>query len=231
MNRLCDWGPHTLKWRDLKTGDIRTSRSLSLNHKANVVCHDCNHGWMSRLEDEIAKPVLAPMILVGSARTLSVEDVGAVAAFAFEASVVADRINPLRLFPFFSPQQTQAFAATLTIPPWIQMWIARFESAVSPSALMFTDYRKGRMGAARGYEIFILTYAIGHLAFQVAAQKRTKVALGPSNRPFVKQHPVWGRFASEFWPIHSSSLEWPPPQFLDDHSIEQFCYRWRNLVS
>ena len=184
---------------------------------------------MSELENKIAKPILGPMILDGAERILSATDLAGIATFAFKTAVVADHMNSLRQSSFFSSIDTQKFAASLAIPSWVQMWLAEFRSAVSPSALMFTDYRKGRSRAVRGYEIYVVTYALGHLAFQVVSQRRTKVALGPAVRPFVTQHPKVEFFASEFWPLRGSSLTWPPPYFLDDEAIETFCYRWRNL--
>jgi hypothetical protein len=180
---------------------------------------------MSDLENKIAKPVLGPMILDGSQRVLSATDLGAVAVFAFKTAVVVDHMNPLRRSNFFTAMDTQKFKDNLTLPSWIQMWLAAFRSGFSPSAFMVSDYRKGRSASTRGYEIFFLTYAIGHFAFQVAAFRRTAVVRGPYSNPSLVQHPQWGSFALEFWPITGRSITWPPPEFLGDETIKEFSDR------
>jgi hypothetical protein len=40
---------------------LRDWISTTYNHKVRRVCHGCNGGWMSDLENQ-AKPILAPMI-------------------------------------------------------------------------------------------------------------------------------------------------------------------------
>ena len=39
--------------------------------QAKIVCRDCNGGWMSRIDNEQAKPLLSPMIATGRAPYLT----------------------------------------------------------------------------------------------------------------------------------------------------------------
>lgn len=52
----------------------------------NIVCHDCNTGWMSQLESR-AKPVLGPM-MQGHERTLNVNDQLLIATWACKTAMV-----------------------------------------------------------------------------------------------------------------------------------------------
>src|SRR4051812_3925000 len=69
-------------------GDYRKQKRKTLDRKIPVVCADCNNKWMSRLENEHAKPALSDLILQDKPIFLSPESLRSIALFAFKSMVV-----------------------------------------------------------------------------------------------------------------------------------------------
>jgi hypothetical protein len=60
---------------------------------ANVVCHVCNNGWMSRLENRV-KPLLSRMIVGDVGIPLTTRDQELLASWAFKTALLLDHIYP-----------------------------------------------------------------------------------------------------------------------------------------
>ncbi|MGO9492714.1 MAG: hypothetical protein ACLPZY_10550 [Terracidiphilus sp.] len=103
--------------------------SPELNWKIKVVCEKCNNGWMSRLEDKIAKPVLTP--LIGGEVNIPIPQSSAdsIAAFAFKTAIIIDLLRDGDGFePFFSRRIRANFKKTHAIPNNVNMWMCAYLS-------------------------------------------------------------------------------------------------------
>ena len=203
------------------------SRSIDLTSK--VVCEDCNNTWMSDLEESHAKPAMADMIQHGGSVCLLPSGVNSIAAFAFKTSVVADHNRP-RDTPFFSHAARKKFSQSLQIPDGVQIWLASFESEYRLSGRLITYYMQIRGGRFRGFELYALTYVVGHLVVQVTASRWLSLAKRPRHNPQLTQNPLWHQVAVPIWP-HNTSIVWPPSEPIrGDDSLEIFAARWSKLA-
>lgn len=188
----------------------------ALDWKAKVVCQTCNNGWMSRLENEHAIPAITDLIL-GNALEMTKQKARSLALFALKTAVVFDHVQRDRT-PFFSRHSRHRFAKCLAMPFGVQMWMAGF--LPMGSGHVQSAYHQGFLGAANHLEMYVCTYAIGHLVFQVVAQRqRGFTAFSPNSR--------FEHVAIPFWPVLAAGACWPPADVLrtvDDS--DAFHDRW-----
>src|SRR5260370_16654387 len=155
--------------REGASGAAKRWFKKTLDEKTNVVCKDCNSGWMSKLENKV-KAVIGDMALHGTPKVLQPDEVAVLAAFAFKCGVVADLMHDNRP-AFFSRYERWRFAKTLTIPPYVQMWLGRVEGNRGVLDLGFFASPSGVRG---GFELAVFTYSMGQVLFQVVASQWNK---------------------------------------------------------
>jgi hypothetical protein len=147
-----------------------------LDWKARVVCRQCNNGWMSQLEAKYAKPAMTDLIL-GKEVPLTQSCARSIALFAFKTAVIFDHVKRDRE-PFFRDSSRHRFSRSLTIPFGISMWIAGF--LPMGKGEVHTAYHEGSISPTNPIRIYVCTYAVGHLVFQVvAARQRGFVPFSP----------------------------------------------------
>lgn len=197
----------------------------ALNEKANVVCGKCNSGWMSDLENK-TKAATNGMALYCSAVVLTARDIALIAANAFKAAVVADLMHDNRP-PFFPLLQRRKFAATLTIPAGVQMWLA---SMARQRGLFKSYYFATKPGTSSGFEFNVFTYGLGHLMIQVVSSRwKKKAHRRHAFPPRLTQNPAWDSVSIPFWPSDDTQVSWPPSHHLGDKIIAEFVNRWAHL--
>jgi len=98
-------------------------RNKQFNLKANVVCADCNSGWMSQVDNE-AKLTLQDIILRDSPVCILPQGLSAIAAFTMKSAFVADYLTRHRA-PFFDHSTRQAFARSRIPTEGAHMWLGR----------------------------------------------------------------------------------------------------------
>src|SRR5258708_12778933 len=111
------FGPQEYNWTrsSLRTGKVRRWKKKAADEKIrDVVCSDCNSGWMSELENE-AKPALTNIIRDGFPQCLLPRGIMLLAAFAFNKAVVANHSN-LNRDPFFTLPAPEKFPSPLQVP-------------------------------------------------------------------------------------------------------------------
>jgi hypothetical protein len=130
--------------------------------------------------------------------------------------------------PFLSLLQRRAFAATLTIPTGVQMWLA---SVARQRGIFASYYFATKPGASRGFEFNVFTYGFGHLVIQVvAARWKKKANRRHASPPILTQDPAWDSVSVPFWPSDGTPISWPPPQHLGDQIVNKFINRWAHLI-
>src|SRR5215472_7068290 len=63
-------------------------RSKRMDEKPRCLCHSCNHEKLGRVENDLFKPLVEPMMLRGEARRLTFEDCLVIAVWAFKTLVI-----------------------------------------------------------------------------------------------------------------------------------------------
>jgi hypothetical protein len=191
-------------------------------------CEVCNGNWMNNIESE-AILILGDMMSRGVPRVLTAADQLALSSFAVLTALVLDHQVPNnRVVP---DAEYDTFYVKRTPSPHHLVWIGktnpRVTGAVKSGAWIegyLAQTRKGRVrpdregnnpdltsalikAAASGYWVYVFTFSIGFVAFQVMGHNlATKVSLGlgPEHRSAF----------SEIWPVRDS-VNWPPSVPID----------------
>jgi hypothetical protein len=206
--------------------EAKTWRSPKLDSKSNVVCGECNNGWMSKLENK-TKSVVQDMAATGQQTTLSARGVTTIAEFAFLKAVVADHSHDNRR-PFFSFAECRTFRETLELPAGFQMWLA---SLPIQHGIFKSFYAVAPQNVPRRFEINAFTYGLGHLVIQVATYRWTKKA----NRrfappPHLTQAAEWDAISTAAFPAERDSISWPPNAHMGLEIIDQYAQRWKDVM-
>jgi hypothetical protein len=205
--------------RNEKREVVKTWTSPELNWKAKVVCNSCNSGWMSKLENEHAKPSLTDLIIGKSGVLIDDARARSIALFAFKTAVVFDHLmrRPKRFFDFSARSE---FRNSLTIPPGVGVFIAAIASRGFGEAN--TLYRELDLPSPRFFEAYVLTYSIERVAIQVAACKTSGISAAK-----VKNY-----FAVPIWPKAPEDFTWPPRRAISTTAeFDEFSDRWKTITA
>jgi hypothetical protein len=181
---------------------------------ARVVCGECNHGWVSEI-DNAAAIVLTPL-LQGKQRRLSSEDQGTLATWAFKAGCVIDAAALGGGGPRF-PQADRSWLREHRCPPemcaaWITSWPGTMTAWTHFWGIDMLKPGELKSGSVNAYGA---TIALGPIVLRVYAT--TNEALAPSY--LIEQR-------RGVFPIRPASemLNWQPQFWLSAEELEQFAY-------
>lgn len=224
MNNLLTGLTFTFVRQNSETLERIAWTSDELDLKANVVCGKCNSGWMSKVDNQEAKPVLSDLIPSLRAIQVPIRKSISLAIFAFKTAVVADHmgIHP----PFFTREQRHSFASTLSIPGGVFMWLGALEHRRSGA---FKTRRVVPANSTKDdFLLYCFTYTVGHFVLQVVGIKWVTHSSERMPFPIIEQNPHDKRFMTPFWP-NVASLRWPPDTCLPSDSIDELANRWGKL--
>jgi hypothetical protein len=227
IDKLFESKGYNWRYTDPDTREVNIWDQRKLNRKLYVVCADCNNGWMSRIENDLAKPTLTNMIRDGNKQSLLPRGAVSLAIFAFKCAVVANHAN-LNGDPFFSPAARDRFKTSLAIPSGFQIWIGAFQGIYKQSGV-FNCYYLIPQTVAKPWcdlEFYGFTFVAGHLAFQVLASKWRNLLRKGEPLPIFTQDPQWDTASIPSWPSDNRSLVWPPVAYFSNDSIHTFIQRW-----
>lgn len=203
------------KWMGIRTdekGQITEWQSKSLDQKARVVCEECNGTWMSDIESQHAKPVMTPLIQGELHIPLSQPNARSIALFAFKTAVILDHCQRSRE-PFFSRRLRHAFRRDLDIPANVSMWMCLY-APEGRRADFEVGYYEGKFSPTNPFQLYVCTYGIGYLAFQVVATKQF------TSRLFSPIDTTFNNLSLPFWPQIPPEFAWPLPRALG--SVQEF---------
>jgi hypothetical protein len=195
--------------------------AATLNWKAKVVCAECNNTWMSEIENKHARPIMTRFILGSQEVRITQSCARSIAVYAFKTAVVLDHLRR-NSSPFFSEPTRRRFKELLAIPFNVRMWLAGF--LLIGKGRVRTVYHDGATPDGSPLGLYVCTYAIGHLAFQVVAAKQARFSrFSPISEKF--RHlavPIWRRVPD--------GVVWPPTDVLRTrHDFVEFSNRWAKL--
>jgi hypothetical protein len=210
-------GKKLLRYYDADGKLARSWVKNQLDWTAKVVCEDCNNTWMSRIENDHAKPALSDLIAGNSDVVIDAKRVDSIALYCFKTALVIDLISPLAP-PFFQAAERYAFRTSLAIPPIINIWMAKL--APTGKGRVNSGYGKASMSPADIIRSYVCTFAAGHFVFQLVAIR--------SRRAF-EPIPGFEHLAIPFYP-RFDRFDWPPYYALADiRQFEIFAMRWNAL--
>lgn len=205
--------------------------SDSIDEKLPVVCTTCNNGWMSTLSLK-AKDRFERTMLEGEPLSLGKKDAAVLAAFVFMKAVVTNYAAVDESEPFFTRAARERFRKSLTLPPLLKMWFARFqgESRISLRS-RFSIFGTNNQGPLYGIEFGSFTYLVGRLALQMLASRWKH--LQHRGRPIVSltPNPYWDQATTRFHPHNGEFLVWPPSKWLADDTLQMFSDRFGSQVN
>jgi hypothetical protein len=231
---ICElFPPLEIKVKKWSAGEkeVKEWESISLDHKASVVCKSCNEGWMSDLEGNHAKPAMKEAILSDAPITLSTEKLVAISMFAFKTIVVADHMERNKL-PFFSSLSRVRFRNTLHPPIGFQVWIGCISEFDRHYGFFRWHYMDSPPRVNPGYRLLSVTWGVGRFFFQATAIKFNKRKFRGNLFPHLTQSRDWNSFAIPIWPMLRGEItaKWPPVSHIANYELEQFTYRWRSTL-
>ena len=212
-----------------RTRDQSTSSfvAASINLTARLVCQPCNNDWMSELENDYVKPILSDPILRGDAIRFTVDDQVTLAAWAFKTAVLIDHMTSTRRRPFFSAAVRRRFATTLMLPEGVQIWIMGHNATrlKRRTAYYVSHYLKPASARLKHFEFYVVTFVVGHFAFQVFAPRKPNRV--HRRLPVLRPDSIWKDLTLRVWPSSGRTISWPPSgHYLSDDVMEQFAHRW-----
>ena len=148
---------------------------------------------MSDLENT-AKSLLADVVVHGKQTQFRPHDLKFLSAYAFKAAVIAN-YQTLNLVPepISTRFQRERFRTSLVIPPDMRIWISSFQGHARYSGRSNPRYAKSTNDPAplNDLDIFTHTYVIGHLVFQVLADRFNSILNRGLRIELPKQAEVW----------------------------------------
>jgi hypothetical protein len=218
MNRLF---PDMTQVTFSRLGEDGTSQKKwtapELNMTTNIVCKPCNEGWMSKLENDFARPAMTDLIIGKRVAQLSAKRIKGLSLFAFKTAIIANRSLPESEF-FFSKSARYGFRDSLAIPADVSMYLVGLPNGT----------QRGQIASRNIYfpvpknpelTLNVCSFFVGQLGFQVVSAK----APGPMKLQCIPAEP---NLIFRFYPTVECPLSWPRNKTLSPSAFFDFGNRW-----
>ncbi len=221
---------YMLNERIPETGEYIRYGARTIKLKAKVVCESCNNIWMSELENNHLKPAIKDLLFDHYVATLTPKQIVPIAAFAFKTLVIANH-KSLTTQPFFTASQRTGFRLGLNIPDGVQVWMAcRDCPAGKYRGFWKSMYGHGDKEFAYGFDTYSVTWNFQNIVLQALATKWTNETRRETVPPIsFPQEEYWSQASVPIWPPDGASLQWPPPFYIGDNTIDGFTDRWNEI--
>lgn len=215
-----------------RDGNVTKWKSEGLAQTVRAVCEQCNNGWMSRLENEEAKPSLSGLIKYGAPVSVLPIGIKAIATYALKMAIIANATGELADHPYFSTPERHCFAKNLEIPMGIQIWLYALNAPGKVTGVFNSHTRRISVPIKYPFETCVSTFGIGFLGFQVVATRWVNPHLTPflGGFPGLIENPKWMGRTVQLWPNRGKSIVWPPPFPIQDDGLREFINRWDKVT-
>jgi hypothetical protein len=218
----------------------REWRGINASVKVRRVCHDCNTGWMSNLENE-ARPLLLPLIR-GEHTTLSGPQRILVATWCLKTAMVFDLTRTGQRVAFLQQERDYLHDARgrggmgSPFPPHTFIWLATYHgSKFAMSAIASELVGSGVVPATqeeRPIRANVVTLLAGAFVTQVLIARLPPDA--ESRPPILHERAdTWERACIQIWPLRGTHVTMPPQVLLNDDvaSLDDFAFRWPRVTT
>ena len=193
----------------------------------NTVCHTCNNGWMSLLEQKNVSR-LKPMLL-NTPITLDPGGLKLIAEWAVKTAMVAESIKTRNANRnFFTREERIAMRGNRTLPDRTRVWIgALSESDIGCHGTDYTimiDGGKTRIGTGS-----VCTIYAGHFVVQTVTEHLNKPYMSEDKAFITSPLGTGDERLIEIYPDRPKRVNWPPKPFTEDGptAISVLMARWR----
>jgi hypothetical protein len=184
----------------------------------DTVCGDCNHGWMSQIEQKNVSR-LKPMLL-NTPITLDPGGMKILTEWAVLRAMVAESIKPRNNNEnFYERQERVAFKHSLAIPARTRVWVGALINS-NPDEYHIgchgTDYTimidggKTRIGTGS-----VSTIYAGNFVFQTATEHLTPPYVCEQQALITPPPGPADERLMEIYPKRPKPLDWPPEPFTE----------------
>jgi hypothetical protein len=209
--------------RNTRTGEYVRYGGRKVKVTAKVVCTPCNNGWMSDLENLVAKPAMGKLLMGQSTAVLDATALKSIAIFGFKTLLIANH-KDLTAPPFFPSADRVRFRQNLLIPHGVQVWIASRKVIPGKYYGFWKSLKGGSEQPSRyGFSIYVCTWNFQSLVLQIFAWKwKDKRRRKTIPLDTIVQSEYWDDAAIPIWPLSGRELQWPPPAYLGDETFLAF---------
>jgi hypothetical protein len=218
----------------------RQWRGSKASVQVKRVCHGCNTGWMSNLENE-ARPFLLPLIR-GESTTLDGRQRIIVALWCLKTAMVFDLTRAGHKVSFLQQERDYLYdsrgkmAMGCPFPPHTFIWLAAYNGGRFTMSAVASELVGAGVVPATQKEHHIRANVVTLLAGAFVAQ--VLVARLPSeaeSRPPVLHEgaETWERACVQIWPLVGTRISMPPQLLLDDDhaNFDGFAFRWPQVTT
>ena len=193
--------------------EVDTKESLRLRLK--TVCHECNTGWMHRLEDHTIptmKPMLGPITL-----PISVVEQRTLAFWAAKTAIMLQDANRELGRPIPSEHIAAIYDARderpCVVPDQLTVWLAKHRgpSVGLAYVVAYSVEAPGSLQRAAEEHRYWIGLRIGTVAFHILGH-----TLLPTDARVATLTPGLMRI----WPPGLHQIEWPLQKSFDDHDFD-----------
>lgn len=225
MHRLIKFGPI-----HVQEGTLPELIEDDPEKKINTVCHTCNNGWMSQLEQKNVLR-LKPMLL-NTPITLDPGGLKLLTEWAVKTTMVSDSVKARNNNEnFYTREERIAMRGSRTIPARTRVWIG----ALGGSHLGCHGTDVAIFGlTANGERIRIglgsaSTIYTGHFVVQVFTEHHRPQYASSTISPAWPKPSISDSKLIEIYPNRPKSVDWPPSPFTSSgpESVAYLMDRWR----
>jgi hypothetical protein len=212
-----NFGPFRLK----RAGAPDLILNTELTTKA--VCHDCNTGWMSKLEAAI-KPILEPMF-EGKSVSLDIYQQQLIALWMAKMAFVWDSTKGRNTDNAFFRNADGTALAQRIMPPFTAVWLAHigedYRSADGHDITL--DEPPKRVGGGN-----VVTIVNEQFVAQIVSLRPDQMPTGPTAIQLDLAPGNWNDTLVRVWPQDNANpIRWPPPATLTILDYLLLRDRWR----
>jgi hypothetical protein len=205
---------------------VRRFSGRHLDRKFKGVCHDCNNGWMSDLDNE-ARNTLKDVILYRAPVCFLPSGIKSIARFTLKNAMVADYMHHK---PFFSAYQRRQFKESLELSPGTYAWMGGVATERRKRhGLYKTSYGEPPANATCGVKLYIFTWSAECLLFQLVAARWTNILdLARDGWPQLSQNSQFDNVMVPFWPMpQQRHVTWPPELQISHNDLAMVADRFK----
>jgi hypothetical protein len=195
-----------------------------------TLCDKCNNVWLSRLENEVVKPIAGPLILGEPVDLIKPADQIQLSVWAYKMAILLEVAMPKeeRSPEFFTASERLDFHKTTYPNEHVRVFVSNYKETKMPAHAHQHQYAMTRRDDGVSYTLRIMTLTAGCLAMQVIALRsitNRSLAYATSEMEVEFQGKT-SRAVASIWPPTNQALRWCDLEPMTQQDIEDWTEMW-----